>query len=64
LIEIFPEAAITDTLQNTWRDSAIGLYRNWLDILSLAKTGEISAAATAARRSSSANTAGSAPLAL
>jgi homoserine O-succinyltransferase len=64
LIEIFPEAAITDTLQNTWHDSAVVLYRNWLDILSLAKTGEISAAATAARTSSSANTASSAPLAL
>ena len=33
LIDIFPEAAITETLQNPWRESAICLYRNWLQCL-------------------------------
>ncbi|MBV9887849.1 MAG: homoserine O-succinyltransferase [Acidobacteria bacterium] len=61
LMDIFPEAAVGETLQNTWHDSAVGIYRNWLDILSLGKSGRVAAASTVATR---ANTAGPTPLAL
>jgi homoserine O-succinyltransferase len=47
LLEVFPEAAVAETLQNTWHDSAVALYRNWLDLLSLKKTGHVSTAGTA-----------------
>ncbi|HEX8814396.1 MAG TPA: homoserine O-succinyltransferase [Terriglobales bacterium] len=33
LIEDFPQAAIAASLQNTWRDSAVSIYRNWLQYL-------------------------------
>ncbi len=36
-IDIFPEAAVAETLQNTWHEAAVSIYRNWLDILSLGK---------------------------
>jgi homoserine O-succinyltransferase len=29
----FPESSLTGTLQNTWRSSASGIYRNWLRFL-------------------------------
>ncbi len=29
----FPEAGVTDTLENSWHASARGIYRNWLDFL-------------------------------
>jgi homoserine O-succinyltransferase len=29
-MEEFPEAALAGSLRNTWRSSAIGVYRNWL----------------------------------
>jgi homoserine O-succinyltransferase/O-acetyltransferase len=61
LMDVFPEAAVGETLQNTWHDSAVNIYRNWLDILSLGKTGRIANPSTVA---TSANSAGPAPLAL
>jgi homoserine O-succinyltransferase/O-acetyltransferase len=33
LLDVFPEAAVADRLQNTWRESALCIYRNWLRIL-------------------------------
>ena len=33
LIQIFPESAVAETLQNTWQDSAVAIYRNWLNLL-------------------------------
>lgn len=33
IMELFPEADVVDTLENTWRDSAVRVYRNWLDYL-------------------------------
>ncbi len=41
LIDVFPEAAVAETLQNTWHAGAVGIYRNWLDILSLGKASHI-----------------------
>jgi homoserine O-succinyltransferase len=38
LIADFPMAAIESGLDNTWRRSAIGVYRNWIDDLQLRKT--------------------------
>jgi homoserine O-succinyltransferase len=61
LIDIFPEAAVAETLQNTWHEGAVGIYRNWLDILSLGKASRIS---TAPAATNSASAASSAPLAL
>jgi homoserine trans-succinylase len=29
-MEEFPEAALASSLRNTWRSSAITIYRNWL----------------------------------
>ena len=37
IMEMFPEADVLDTLQNTWRDSAVRVYRNWLDYLAARK---------------------------
>jgi homoserine O-succinyltransferase/O-acetyltransferase len=48
LIDIFPEAVVGETLQNTWHDAAVALYRNWLDILSLGKSGHVSTTASSA----------------
>ena len=39
LIEIFPENAVADTLQNTWQSSAVHIYRNWLQHLVSKKIG-------------------------
>jgi homoserine O-succinyltransferase len=36
-IEDFPEAAVTGGLQHSWRPSAIGIYRNWLQHLATKK---------------------------
>src|SRR5215475_7176294 len=47
LIDIFPEAVVSETLQNTWHAGAVGIYRNWLDILSLGKSAPISTTSTA-----------------
>jgi homoserine O-succinyltransferase len=33
LLNEFPSSALADTLQNTWSDAAIGIYRNWLALL-------------------------------
>jgi homoserine O-succinyltransferase/O-acetyltransferase len=33
LIDLFPENALADTLQNTWHSSAVAVYRNWLQLL-------------------------------
>ena len=33
LLNEFPVNALAETLQNTWSDSAIGIYRNWLALL-------------------------------
>ena len=60
-IDIFPEAAVAETLQNTWHEAAVSIYRNWLDILSLDSLGHISTNPTAARNVGATN---SAPLAL
>src|SRR5579871_237575 len=61
LIDVFPEAAVAETLQNTWHDSAVGIYRNWLDILSLGKSARVSTTSPAI---SATNATNSAPLAL
>ena len=61
LIDVFPEAAVGDTLQNTWHDSAVGIYRNWLDILSLGKSAHVSTTSAAI---SATNATNSAPLVL
>jgi len=47
----FPEAAVVDGLQNTWKSSATGMYRNWLQYIESRKS-ESSAFATTARASS------------
>jgi homoserine O-succinyltransferase len=61
LIDIFPEAAVGETLQNTWHEGAVGIYRNWLDILSLGKASHISTAPSATNTASASS---SAPLSL
>ena len=38
VLKEFPEAALTDGLQNTWRPSAAVMYRNWLHYLAAKKT--------------------------
>jgi homoserine O-succinyltransferase/O-acetyltransferase len=30
LLDVFPETAVAETLQNTWHSSAVCVYRNWL----------------------------------
>jgi homoserine O-succinyltransferase/O-acetyltransferase len=37
-MEIFPAAAVADTLQNTWHSFATRVYRNWLEYLASGKT--------------------------
>jgi homoserine O-succinyltransferase len=61
LIDVFPEAGVAETLKNSWRDAAVGIYRNWLDILSVSKSDYVATASTPA---SAANTSSAAPLAL
>jgi homoserine O-succinyltransferase len=61
LMDIFPEAAVAETLQNTWHGAAVGIYRNWLDILALGKSGHVATAPTA---TTTAGAASSAPLSL
>ena len=51
LMQVFPEAAISDTLQNTWRGSAICVYSNWLQFL-LSKSTRISPVPVAIRAQS------------
>jgi hypothetical protein len=38
-MDVFPETAVGDTLQNTWRESALCIYRNWLQVLMSRKSG-------------------------
>jgi homoserine O-succinyltransferase/O-acetyltransferase len=38
LMQAFPEAAIADNLQNTWRSSATRIYHNWLQYIVAKKT--------------------------
>jgi len=38
LLEQFPFAAVAAALRNTWRPSAVTLYRNWLDFIATATT--------------------------
>jgi homoserine O-succinyltransferase/O-acetyltransferase len=38
LLEQFPFAAVAGALANTWRPSAVTLYRNWLDFIAAART--------------------------
>ena len=33
LLNEFPTNALAETLENTWSDAAIGIYRNWLNLL-------------------------------
>jgi homoserine O-succinyltransferase/O-acetyltransferase len=37
LMKEFPEAAVSDSLQTTWRPSAVSVYRNWLQYLAFRK---------------------------
>src|ERR1700674_2926652 len=37
-MEIFPAAAVADTLQSSWNSSAICVYRNWLGYVASGKT--------------------------
>jgi homoserine O-succinyltransferase/O-acetyltransferase len=47
LIELFPEASVADTLQNSWRDSAVRVYQNWLDYVAARRAGAPTSVATA-----------------
>jgi homoserine O-succinyltransferase len=47
-VVFFPEALVTESLQNTWQSSAVCVYRNWLYYL-LAKKNEKSAFAAMAQ---------------
>jgi homoserine O-succinyltransferase len=38
LMDVFPEAAVADTLENTWNSSANSVYRNWLQYLASRKS--------------------------
>jgi|SRR5271157_213070 len=33
ILEAFPEEDVVDTLQNSWRESATGVYHNWLQFM-------------------------------
>jgi homoserine O-succinyltransferase len=48
LMAVFPEAAVVDTLQNTWHSSARRVYCNWLEYLA-ARRGESSVFPAAVR---------------
>jgi homoserine O-succinyltransferase len=49
-METFPEPGVVNSLQNSWRDSAVGIYRNWLNYLISRKSGsEIESLARAGR---------------
>ncbi len=37
-VELFPEAAVANRLQNTWHSPATGVYRNWLKYVELRKS--------------------------
>ncbi len=39
LLEVFPESAVADSLQNTWSASAVCVYRNWLHYVMSKSTG-------------------------
>jgi homoserine O-succinyltransferase/O-acetyltransferase len=39
LLDVFPESAVADTLQNTWHRSALCVYRNWLQLLASKRAG-------------------------
>ncbi|MGO9803289.1 MAG: homoserine O-succinyltransferase MetA [Steroidobacteraceae bacterium] len=38
LLQQFPFAAVAAALRNTWRPSAVALYRNWLDFIAAQRT--------------------------
>jgi homoserine O-succinyltransferase/O-acetyltransferase len=38
LMEKFPETEVTQNLTNSWRPSASGIYRNWLEFVAMRKT--------------------------
>ena len=42
LVESFPETAVVGSLQNTWRSSALSIYRNWLQYV-VEKKADVSA---------------------
>jgi len=46
LLESFPFAAVAAGLRNSWRASAVALYRNWLDLISARRAADISVART------------------
>lgn len=48
IMESFPDRATIDTLQNTWRSSAVRVYQNWLHYLAAQKS-DRSAVASVAR---------------
>jgi homoserine O-succinyltransferase len=47
LMTVFPEAAVVDTLQNTWHSSALCVYRNWLQCLASNRADALGFPATA-----------------
>jgi homoserine O-succinyltransferase/O-acetyltransferase len=47
IMEQFPEAEVSDSLQNSWRSSAALIYRNWLQHLALRKADAPTASAMA-----------------
>ena len=46
LLESFPFAAVAAGLRNSWRASAVALYRNWLALISARRATDISVART------------------
>jgi homoserine O-succinyltransferase len=55
LVSVFPEAAVTEKLQNGWQSSAICVYRNWLSYIA-EKKAEAPAFAALSRSGRSART--------
>jgi homoserine O-succinyltransferase len=47
-MEAFPEAALVESLENTWRPSAVTIYRNWLQYVAVRKAEVASIPAMAA----------------
>ena len=47
-MESFPEAALVDSLENTWHPSAVSIYRNWLQYVASKKADASSIPALAA----------------
>jgi homoserine O-succinyltransferase len=53
ILQEFPQSAVANTLENTWRSSAVCVYRNWIEYLESRKseTSSYVAVARAAQRS-------------